>query len=183
LIEVPIWARSPSPFTFAFWIVLALWGNMQLKRHGIKYKRFFSISRLVDSILIVGLVAFSFDAFWCIAQAFKFGYLYPGDLPELYRCFIRDIAFLILCYLMTYPSLIKTRIIRITKTTKWFVILESTFFLIWFLLAPSPGFTDWTYAIRHAYSSMEIMGAFVISHVIGKFIQGLIFISLWRTKK
>ena len=182
MIEVPFWARSPSPFTIAFWILLALWGNLQIKGKVI-YKRFPRLVGLTDSALVVGLVAFSFDAIWVFCQVCKFGQLYPADIPEMYRCLARDFLLFFLCLILVSYSLIKKKVIGMTKITVVLLFLEYAFFFIWFVLAPDPSWTDWTYAIRYGYSGSRVVEAFTISHTIGKFIQGLIFISLWRKDK
>ena len=181
MIDVPFWVKSPSPFTLIFWLVLALWGNLHIKGK-IKYKRFPLLAGLTDSIFVVGLMAFSYDTLWVVCQGLKFGSLYPADLFDLFKSLLRNLGFLGLCTVYCYP-LFKKKIIGIKKITLILLGIEVVYFGLWFMFAPNISWTDWTFAIRYNFPNDRVVQAFIISHVIGKLIQGLIFISLWRTEK
>lgn len=176
--EVPFWARSPSPFTFVFWILLALWGNLHI-RGKIQYKRFQRVMSVIDSIFVVGLIALSYDSLWIVFQAIRFRHFFPGDVLELIIRLIQNLGLFAICIFNAYP-LFKKKILKLSKVTKFFIFLELAYFVFWFSFAPSMAFTDWTYAIRMGFEPIIVIGAFNISHVLGKLIQGLIFISLFQ---
>lgn len=174
MIDVPWWAKSPSPYSLIFWIVLALWGMNKLPKKLRKY-RFF------EAAWIIGLVVLSFDALWCVFQGIFFGYLHPQAITQLMFCFLRDLAGFVLCWIFSYHYF-EDGSLKVGYETWMLVMLEVGFMMVWFKMSPDPSFTDWTYAIRMGYEPMRIIIAFIISHVIAKFIQGLIFISMWVRK-
>jgi len=184
MIELPFgfWWGSPSTFTFVFWIVLWLWGLLHLrKEHFADVKRIQGLYRLVNCMMIVGLVAFIYDSTWILGQILKFGHLYPSDINELYLRLGQNLGFLLICFLFT-NHLFKNGILEFRARTYDLLLLQMFYFIIWFYAAPDPSWTDWTFAIRNGFPRTQVIKSFFISHVVGKMIQGLIFISLWKKK-
>lgn len=177
------WFESPSTFTFFFWVVLWLWGLLHLKdEYYSDVKRIKVLYRLVNGAMIVGLVAFSFDSIWIFAQVSKFGYLFPQDLTEMGVRLIQNIGFFLVCSVFTY-HLFKKKVLRINEWFFQWVLLEVFFFIVWFIVAPDPGFTDWTFALRNNYPGHKVLGSFLVSHLWGKMLQGMVFISLFNVER
>lgn len=172
MIEVPWWALSPSPFSVLFWVLLASYGVTLLPKQNV-------LKGFVKALFVVGLTVLSFDASWVVLQLIKFGSHFPGSVLQLIVCLARDLAGLLLCYIMTY-DLFKQKILEVTYSTGIFYCLLWAFMATWFFYSPSPAFTDWTYAIRFGYDCLTVTYSFIISHVFAKFLQGLIFFSMWK---
>lgn len=178
--SLPWYALSPSPFTVVYWIVLASWAAI-FRLNVQTYKRFQMFARFTDALFIVGLVVVSNDIIWVFACLFKWGALYPASVPQLGFCVARNVAAVMFCYLLTF-HLFKKRVVGFTKATWLLYGVNVLFMSVWFWLAPTPAFTDWTYAIRHDYSLNVVAGSFLISHIGGKTLTGLIYLSLWRRR-
>lgn len=177
------WFESPSTFTFIFWIVLWLWGLQHLKK---KYfadiKRIPGLYRLVNGMLLVGLVAFIYDSNWIVFQVLKFGRYYPSDVGELLLRLGQNLGFLFICFVFTKP-LFDKKILKFHTITYDLLLLQSVYFIAWFYFAPNLSWTDWTFAIRNGFPGSQVIASFFISHILGKLIQGAIFISLWKRRK
>lgn len=174
---LPWFAFSPSPFTVAYWLLLAGWAAT-FKLKYIPYKRFTRLAKLTDGLFIVGLVVLSNDIVWVVGSLLKWGGLYPESVFQLYLCIGRNIAGVVLCVLAVWPYL-KIRLIRFTFITAALYLVNVAFMTVWFWLAPSPAFTDWTFAIRHNYSFNVVFSGFLVSHILGKTLTALIYLSLW----
>jgi len=179
-IELPFgfWYESPSPFTFFFWIVIWIWGLFHLPIQAYSdVKRFTFLYRLVNGMMIVGFVVFIYDTSWIICQGIKFGSLYPEDLNVLLIRLIQNVGLLWVCFFYI-RHLFEKGILEFSSATYDLLIIQAVYFGIWFVLAPDPSWTDWTYAIRNLNYD-QVLTSFIISHLFGKIIQGLIFISLF----
>jgi len=181
MVDVPWWARSPSPFTFIFWIVLTGWVNLQIRGRR-KYKRFPRVMSFIDSIFIVGLVSLSFDSYWILFQGLRFSHLYPEDAFELVIRLVQNLGLFVVCLLNAYP-LYKDRLIHISNYTLFLLGWEASFFALWFAISPNISYTDWTFGIRMGFGTTQILAAFFISHILGKLLQGIILISLFHPKR
>lgn len=170
MIDVPFWVKSPSPFTLAFWLLMIFWSIQYLPEPLGKY-------RIIDAAWILGLIVLSFDAAWCILQ-FKFAYLHPEGVLQLILSLARDLTLLFFCYTQTYPYF-KQKKLTINPYTIILTGILVCYMLLWFSLSPDPSWTDWTYSIRFEYGNLRTIQAFIISHFGAKFLQGLIFISLF----
>ncbi|MHA1829067.1 MAG: hypothetical protein ACTSX6_10530 [Candidatus Heimdallarchaeaceae archaeon] len=149
--EIPWYAQSPSPFSIAWY---CLYGYVA-HRNGFSWR---------DSVWLVGFVVLSGDLIWVAASGLRFGWFYPDSVPQLILCAARDFAGMLFCLIM-----LKTPI-KFNDLTVLGYITNIVFMLIWFLLAPSPAYTDWTYAIKHNYPLPTIITAFIFSHIIGRII-------------
>lgn len=173
MITLPWWAYSPSPFTFVFWFLLALYGCRKLKPKTLKeWVSAFSISAFV-----VGLVVLPFDILWTVHQALTFGHLHPLDLAELLPLFNVKLVIWVVCVYESINLFGTTGKLR--TENMFFLILYVPLLLVWFSLAPDPSWTDWTYALRFGFDSNRVVEAFLISHGFAKFVQAVIFVKLW----
>lgn len=176
MIGLPWWIHSPSPFTFFFWFLLALYGIHKLKP---KTRREW-ITTFCVSAFIVGLVVLPFDLLWTVHQAFTFGHLHPQDLAELLPLFNLKLMIWVLC-LYESRKLFKGKS-YLEPLNLVFLSLYYPLLIVWFRLAPDPSWTDWTYAWRFGFGTQRILEAFFISHVIAKLVQAIIYVGLWKKK-
>lgn len=176
--EVPWFALSPSPFTIIFYLILTVYAYQKIKdatAFNLKNKLLF----FTDALLIVGFVVVFLDTYWIVACGLRFGWFFPDSILQLVFAFGRNIAGLILCY-MLIGNYFKQKKLEITKWSVRLFLLNISFLAFWFLMASSPAWTDWTYAIRHNYPMQVILTSFFISHVIGKSLVATFFISIWK---
>lgn len=176
MLEVPWWALSPSPFSITFYLILATYGTTKILKLK-KYRRLKHLVAFTDAILILGFIVLALDILWLVACGLRFGWYYPSSVLQLIFSVGRNIAGITLCYLLI-GNYFRKCLIRLEKAY-WVFSLNLLFLLVWFVLAPSPAWTDWTYAIRHNYSMNTVLSSFFISHIIGKSIVALIYIKIW----
>ena len=177
-LEVPWFALSPSPFSIIFYLILTAYAYRKIKdvrAHDFKKK----IVTFTDALLIVGFVVVYLDTFWIAACGLRFGWFFPDSVLQLLFAFGRNIAALILCY-MLIGNYFKQKKLEITKWAKFWFFYNIVFLSLWFLISPTPAYTDWTYAIRHNYPLSTIITSFLTSHIAGKFIVTMFFISIWK---
>jgi len=129
--------------------------------------------------MVVGFVVFIYDSNWVVFQIIKFGHLYPGDLNEMFLRLGQNLGFLLVCYCFIH-YLFEKRILEFQVSTYDLLLIQFFYFVVWFVLAKDPSWTDWTYALRNDYPGKRVIGSFIISHFVGKLLQGLTFVSLWR---
>jgi len=140
------------------------------------------ILAFTDAFLIVGFVVLFTDTLWILASGFRFGWDYPDSVLQLVFAGGRNVAGLVLCY-MLIGSYFKQGIIKFSRWTWNFLLINSLFLVFWFWSSPSPAFTDWTFAMRHNYSVSVVLLSLFVSHVIGKILVAVIFLTLWRSKQ
>ena len=176
--EVPWWALSPSPVSILFYLLLAFYAMKRLLqvKH---YPKWTYVVTFTDALLLVGFVVLLLDACWVLVCAIRFLPEYPGSFFQLAFSFCRDIAGVVFCYLLT-SSLFKHRIFTIRQQTPILFVLNLLFLIVWFWAAPSPAYTDWTFAIRNDYGWDVVAASFVMSHVLGKSLVATIFLSCWE---
>ena len=170
---------SPSPFSIIFYLLLTAYAMKQIFKDLIILRKRDYLSLFTDAMLIVGFVVVYLDTFWIIACLLRFGWYFPDSILQLLFAFGRNITGLILCY-MLIGNFFKQKKLEITKRVTQVFFLNILFLAVWFLLSPSPAFTDWTYAIRHDYSLNVIVQGFFISHVIGKSLVAAFFYTIWK---
>ena len=143
------------------------------------YKRWRHVNAFTDAIFLVGIITLSTDLMWVIACALRFGMMFPDSLLQLVFCALRDMVGMIFCYLLI-GNYFKNKIVNFNHKTWLGYLLNLTFLIIWFILAPNPAWTDWTYAIKNNYSFTIILTSFIISHIIGKAIVTNIYFMIWK---
>lgn len=130
-------------------------------------------------LFLLGLIVLPFDSLWIICQIIKFGYLYPTEIwPTLISSLSRNLLVFIICLWETREISGQLDKKQFTKLF-WFVPL----FIFWFTLAPNPSWTDWTYAWRYGYGTLRVTTAFIISHIIMKTIQAIIYFKIWKNMR
>lgn len=132
-----------------------------------------------DAFLIVGFIVLFTDTLWIVASGLRFGWFFPDSVLPLVFAGGRNMAGLVFCY-MLIGSYFKQGIIKFSRWTWNYLLINSLFFVFWFWASPSPAWTDWTYAIRHSYPENVVITSFLFSHIIGRFLVTLIFTSLWK---
>lgn len=176
--EVPWFALSPSPFTIAFYLILTVYGMKQLLKR-VEYKRLSHLLAFTDAIFILGLIVLTTDTLWIIASGLRFGWLYPDSVLQLVFSIGRNIAGITLCYFLV-GNYFKKEILQFSEAT-WTMLFVNAFFMLgWFLIAQNPSFTDWTFAIRYDYPLSQVIGSFLVSHVIGKTLVAITYLSMWQ---
>ena len=176
--EVPWFALSPSPFSIIFYLLLIFLGMRKLIPK-VKYKRFKHLILFTDCIFIVGLIVLILDSVWIMICLARFGLYYPNSVLQLIFSLGRNLLGIILCYYLI-GSFFQRRICSINKKTQFLFYLNAFFMFVWFYLAPSPAWTDWTFAIRYDYPFEVIVSSFLISHLLGKSLVALTYLSIWK---
>jgi hypothetical protein len=152
--NVPWWASSPSPFSIAWYCLYGFIAH----RLGLKW---------VDSAWLTGFAVLTGDALWVLFSLTRWAWFVDSaSIIQALFAFFRDIAGLFLFYILL-SKLWGTKLKWNENVNKW-LMLDALFLLVWFSLAPSIAFTDWTYAILHDFSLLTIIGSFLLSHVLGR---------------
>lgn len=173
MIKVPWYARSPSPMTLIFWGILALYGTIQFKPKTVREY----LGAFGNAVFILGLIVLPFDALWCIFQGLRFAYLHPEGILILGLCLLRDIVGSVWCYSESFHHFgVKG---RLQKKGLLKLLVFVPYFIIFFLVAPDPSWTDWTYAIRFDYGNQRIITSYLLG-IPMKIVQAFIYVKLWK---
>ena len=176
--NVPWYALSPSPFTIIFWLILVFWGAKQLLKRT-EYRRWKLLNAFTDSVFILGFIVLLGDLTWVVFCGLRFGWTYPDSVLQLVFSGGRNVAGIMFCFLLI-GSHFKNGVLTFSSKTGGLLIVNGFFIFVWFLLAPSPAFTDWTFAIRHGFPLETVLTSFFISHVVGKSLLTIVFVTIWR---
>ena len=172
------WMRSPSPVTVCMYALFALWGAQRLLKRA-PYKHLRYVMAFIDALMVLGVIVLIGDLIWVVGILLRFGSQYPGSVRQLLFCGARDIAGLAFCLLLT-EKLWKNHAVIWTRNTTYGILFNMIFMGVWFTLAPSPVYTDWTYAIIHGQPTHVIAFSFFISHVLGRIITAEIYGTLYK---
>lgn len=174
--ELPWWAFSPSPFSLIFYAACCLYGAVKIYRlYGQHYKRIPRLTALTDSIFMFGFLVVLLDTVWLIACGLRFGAVYPDSLLQLAACLFRNATILALCYLYAGWYLKE----RAQLSTFYMLLVNVAFLAVWFVMSPSPAWTDWTFALKNNYSLTTVLTSFFVSHIAGKTLVGLTWLTYW----
>lgn len=171
--NLPWWAFSPSPMTLTFWVLASLYGWYKLRNR--EYRRYSQLLRFTDAALILGVVVLFGDLIWVLICILKFGPQYPGEVYQLSLCILRDLMGVIFCLFFSMELIMEKKIDLMGSIPLWG--LNILFMVVWFVIAPDPSLTDWTYAWRYGYPWERVLESFLISHVVGKSLSFWIY---WR---
>lgn len=162
--QLPWFMYSPSPVSFLQYAILAwiFWGYF-LKN--VEYKKHSRIMAAIDGLFLVAFFVVLTDSFWCIHCITTWLPLYPGSILQIYSSLGRDLAAAALFGLMIFDQF-KSGILQLSKTVIGWLLLCFVSQWLWFSLAPSPAFTDYTFAWRHGYPLEVILLSFFISHFL-----------------
>ena len=170
---------SPSPYSLAVWTILAISQARVLLPYSWKdYSWREWIKAFTVCAFTLGFIVLPFDSLWVFFQSMRFGYLFPDERCfTLFSSLLRNVLILLLC-------IYETR--EVHKHLNWTAFLDFIvlipIMIFWFIYAPDPSWTDWTYAWRFGYGGLRTFYAFLISHGLMKFIQAFIYVDLWRVK-
>jgi len=184
LLKQSWFAVSPSPWSLAFYAVMAAIGSQLLLNLGAKYKRAQRLMAFLDALFLLGIIVFIQDTIWLLINTWRWILpLYSGTatFSNYYIRFPQNIVGALLLFLLTW-GLWKGKLVNFNKKTVfWFAVIASFTFTV-FLLAPGQQFTDWVYAVHFGYSDQIILQAFLISHIEYKLLIALAFLSLFPKK-
>lgn len=148
------WQSSPSPFSIIWY---CLYGFIAHKL-GLSWK---------DSAWLTGFTVLTTDFEWVLFSILRWSWYVPTDsILQAFIALARDFAAIILFYILL--NKVFGNKLKWSNKVLWFYLLNTIFFIVWFGLAPSIAWTDWTYAIIHDFSLPTIIGSFLLSHVIGR---------------
>lgn len=180
LLRQPWFAISPSPFSMAFYAVMAAIGS-QLLIHRVNYRRVPMLLGFLDSLFLLGILIFIQDTFWLICNTVKWIIpLYSGvaNFWNYYVRFPQNILGALLLLLLTW-HLWKSKTVRFKKGTWICLVLIYSITLINFILAPNQAFSDWVFAANHDYADWIVIQGFILNVII-KVILGLAFLSMFK---
>lgn len=157
---IDLFVFTPNPFSILQYIILSwIVGSQLLKQ--IKYKRMSRIFSWIDGFFIVGFFVVVGDAFWAGWCALRFVPMFPDDLDQILISFFRDITAILFFYMV-----MERKAVHFSRKVVLglFVIGASQF--AWFFLAPTPAWTDHTFAVRHGYPLDHVLLVYSISHFL-----------------
>lgn len=161
--DVPWFMLSPSPVSLIQYAILTWMGSKYLRaRIDYKHPRIMS---MVQSFLVVALFVVITDSFWAGLCALRFIPMFPQDALQIIFSFVRDVVGIIL-FFMLIGNYFRTGVLSFGLYVKAGLLLCLISQALWFGLAPSPAFTDYTFAWRYGYSLEHILIAWLLSHFI-----------------
>lgn len=162
--EVPWFMLSPSPMSLAQYAIL----SFVMSRYFLKtveYRRAPQLLSLIDGFLVSAFFVVLTDGFWCLFCSLRWLPLYPGDLVLMVHSILRDAAASSL-FLLLILAHFKSGVLQFSRRVLGFVLLSFFSQAAWFALAPSPAYTDYTYAWRHGASLELVIAGFFLSHFL-----------------
>jgi len=175
--DVPWFMLSPSPVSLIQYVILTWFGARYL-RERIDYEHPWIMS-MVHSFLIVALFVVLTDCFCAGLCALKFIPIFPQDADQILFSVARDIVGAILFYLLI-GGFFETGVLSFDLNVKVGLLLSLVSQAVWFQLAPSPAYTDYTFAWRYGYSLEFVLGIWMLSHFIMRFPLWISIISAFK---
>ena len=161
--EVPWFMLSPSPVSLIQYAILTWIGSRYLRAR-IKYKHP-RIMSLVQSFLVVAFFVVVTDSFWAGLCALRFIPMFPQDAAQILFSFVRDVVGALLFFLLI-GNYFRTGVLSFNLTVKAGLILCLQSQALWFLMAPSPAYTDYTFAWRYGYPLEFVLATWILSHFL-----------------
>lgn len=155
---IDLFVFTPNPFSLIQYAILAWVVSRQLLKT-VKYKRAPGFFSWIDGLFIVAFFVVIGDAFWAGWCALRFVPMFPNDLDQILISFFRDITAIVFFYMV-----MERKAVYISRNVVigLFVVGASQF--VWFFLAPSPAYTDHTFAVRHGFPLVHVLAVYSISH-------------------
>jgi hypothetical protein len=160
--------------TLSIYSVLALYGAYKL---GSKTKREW-VHNFCESAFVIGLIILPFDYGWQTMQWVKFGYLYVDEITLVLGVYLRNAVAYALCLLSSWKLAEKTHKLDLKKSL-YFIFPTLTLLLV-FLIAPDPGWTDWTYAFRWPELSSVTWLVSYLSDLPIRAMTAICVIAMWK---
>lgn len=158
--ELPWFIFTPSPVSLIQYAILSWYCSRQLLKT-VEYKRFPRLLSLIEGFFAVAFFVVLGDALWAGFCALKWIPMFPQDAWQIIFSFWRDVVGYILFFLF-----MPIKAMRFSFRVKLGLLVMAASQAIWFLLAPSPVFTDYAFAWRHGASLEIIFGSYLLSHFI-----------------
>ncbi len=185
ILKQPWFAVSPSPWSLAFYAIMALIGSQLLIKAGIKYKRAQRLMAFIDALLILGIIVCLQDTVWLLFNTARWILPLYSDVASFWNYYVRfaqNLLGILIGFLVSWP-LWKARIVNFKiETLSWFFVIILFTGLV-FIIAPGQQLTDWTWAVSHGYSDGVILESFLISHVGYKILIALAFLSVFNIEQ
>lgn len=176
--DVPWWMLSPSPVSLIQYAVLIwiFWGYMM---RTVKYEKHGRILAFCEAAVIVFLFVLVTDSFWCFFTAMRWLPLFPGDALQIFSSLGRDLLAAGVLGMFIWDRF-KERVLDFNIRAHFWLMICFVSQAAWFLLAPSPAWTDYTYAWRHGSDIGIIMGSWILSHWIMRIPLWLALVNIRR---
>jgi len=124
------------------------------------------------SFFLIGFIILSGDFIWMLLSTVRFLPFYPDNLFLCLSVLGRDAVGMLLCFLLTHDKMDKVlQFSQRTVLAYGFLILFLGFH---FLIAETPAWTDYTFAIRQGYSFDFILSSFIATWIGGKVVTVLL---------
>lgn len=164
MVDVPWFMLSPSPVSLIQYAVLTwIIGDYLLKN--IEYRRAPRVMSLIEGFFVVAFFVCITDAFWCSFTMLKWVPLHPGDAFQIGSSLLRDLVAALLFFLFI-GDYFRQKVLNFSSSVSFWLLICFVSQAAWFWLAPSPAFTDYTYAWKHGYPWISICFSWAISHFI-----------------
>jgi len=144
-----------------------------------RFRRWSKLLALTDAVCFIGFFVFQLDAFWIICSGLKWGPMFPwSETFQLIMCLGRDLVGAGFCFMFIFEYF-KDRRIWPNVITLFGYVVTLSFIAIWFILAESPAYTDWTFALRYGFPPSVAIVSFTLSHVLGRALWCIIYFSVF----
>lgn len=178
----PWFAVSPSPWSLAFYVIMALIGSQLLIKAGVKYRRAQRMMAFLDALFILGIIVCLQDTIWLLFNTWRWILpLYSGTATfwNYYVRFAQNMLGLLIGFMLSW-HLWKAGFVKFTRETIVWFIQITAFTALVFIMAPGQHFTDWIWAVSHGFPDAIILESFLLSHVGYKLLIALAFKSLFN---
>jgi hypothetical protein len=144
----------------------------------ITFKRYSRFFRFLNALFIAGIPVLIQDLLFLTATAIRWVPVYPQYATlDFWLCYPRDLVGLLLLFML------ESRFYGIfTLNMKTFLAFASLW--IWtgavFILTPTMGLTNWTYAIIQHMPDTTILLAFMLNFAVGKPWLYWIYTTMWK---
>jgi len=183
LLKAPWFAISPSPVSFAFYLICGALGGWLLLRRGAEYKRFPWLMAFVESVILLVLVVIIQDSIWLIFNTFRWVIPYYSGVANFWNYYVRLIQNGLGAGLMLFLSYDRFRagFFRVSRLT-WLCFGIITIWLFaQFALAPNQAWTDWMFAVSYGFPDWLILQGFILN-ILMKLLLGVAFLSMFQKK-
>jgi hypothetical protein len=158
---------------------LTLWGANRIRQIE---ARPFRIRDLVDSFQVMLMVFFINDSLWLAMTGIRWLPFHPDSLLQVSVAMIRNVSVMIILWILIFRVRYQPHLdFGIPFISR--IYIETCFLLAWFTLAPSPAWTDYTYAINAGASLQQVLVTYLISHVVAKVFWVQPFFIAWIDEK
>lgn len=162
---------SPSPVSLAQYAILTFFVSRRLPGS--------RIQRVLQGFFVVAFFVLVGDAMWSGLCALKWIPMFPGDAWQIIFSFGRDVLGAGLMLIMMGDLFLEKKL-RFNEITWIMLFLAFEMQLFWFLWAPSPAFTDYTFAWRHGFSLDVVFTSWILGHWLMRI---PIWLAVWSTFK